>query len=132
MVFNVELYTDKAHEAMKVLFSNQKHLTHNLEQITEFVSKTVGLNPSNDQQAEVLKVVVRKGLLKLEQLGLIDKVWHRMYSSEKRWMDHESVVGSGYTSITNNENRVKTEKAKKAVAHRALNVYDLHRLNQAI
>ena len=130
MVFNVELYTDKAHEAMKALFASQKHLAHNLEQVTDFVSRSVGLNPSNDQQSAVLKTVVTKGLLKLEQMGLIDKVWHKMNSSEKRWMDHNSVADSAYTSISNNENRAKTTKAKKAVSHRAVNAFELFRLNQ--
>jgi len=115
---------------MKSLFSTQKHLAHNLEQITSFVSKNTGLNPVDEHQSLVLKTVVKTGLTKLEQLGLIDKVWHRM-SQEKQWMDHNSVSESAYTSITNEENRAKTEKAKKKVANRALNRYDLHNLNRS-
>ena len=129
MVFNVELYTDKAHEAMKLLFSTQKYIAHTLRNVTDFVSKTVGLIPDNDAREATLNKVIKTGLTKLEQLGLIDKVHHRM-NQERMWMNHDSVAESAYTSITNDEKRAKSEKAKKKVAKRALNIHDLYHLNK--
>lgn len=131
-VFPVENYTDKIHIAVKATIGRQIHVSFTVAQLLPFVQRGYPwLQNVNERQKTLLKQIVKTGLTKLVQLGLVKKV-HSTVQVEPQWQWASTVAESGYINVTSEDSVAHTDEARKAVGRRALGGQSLHRLNGKI
>lgn len=132
MIFELDHYTDRIHAQMRFLFQNS-HQAVNRANITDFVVRSLGLPKERTPRQEgILNKVIHTGIEKMIQLGEIDLVRSHM-STEREWLWHDYIEGSGYQSLlsTDNHNRARNMKALKLVKNRALSRKQLSKLNES-
>jgi hypothetical protein len=128
-VWPVENYTDKIHTGLKLMFQLRPWLSFTVGQMKDHIVKGYDwlANP-NDRQNTLLNELIRKGIQKLVQRGMVKKV-HSTTSVEGQWQWASSVADSGYTDITGADAVAKTPEAIKAAERRSLGCMKLWRLN---
>jgi hypothetical protein len=128
-VWPVENYTDKIHTGIKIMFSQRHWLSFTIPQMREHLTKGyTWLSNPNQRQISVLNKIIKTGIQKWLQKGLVKKV-HSSTSVEGQWQWSNSVEGSGYTDITSVDAVATSQTAQKAVSRRALGCKTLWRLN---
>lgn len=130
MVWPVENYTDKIHAGVKATMANYSHLSFTLHQLRPYLERGyVWLKSPNERQSVLLDQIIKTGLAKLVQLGMVKKVTSKV-SVESQWQWSSKVAESGYTNITSNDEVAQTVEAKRAVGRRAIGGQTLWRLNK--
>lgn len=129
MVWPVENYTDKIHSGLKIMFQLRNWLSFTIPQMKEYIVKGYPwlINP-NERQSNLLDKLIKTGIQKLVQRGLVKKVSSNV-SVEPQWQWAAAVEESGYDNITSEDSVAKTEEAKKAVGRRSIGGKKLWRLN---
>lgn len=128
MVWPVENYTDKIHTALKVMFQLRPWLTYTIEQMKAHVVRGYPwlANPS-ERQTVLLNKIIKTGIQKLVQGGLVKKVTSKT-ATESQWQSARGVDES-HINITSEESVAQTPEAVKAIGRRALGGRSLWRLN---
>lgn len=129
MVFPVENYTDKIHVGVKVTMANYSHLSFTIHQLRPYLQAGYPwLKNLTERQGTLLDQIIKTGLAKLIQLGLVKKVTSKV-SVESQWQWATKVAESGYTNVTSEDDVAQTDEAKKAVKRRAVAGRSLWKLN---
>ncbi len=129
MVFPVENYTDKIHTGVKVTMANYSHLSFTIHQLRPYLQAGYPwLKNLTERQGTLLDQIIKTGLAKLIQLGLVKKVTSKV-SVESQWQWATKVAESGYTNVTSEDDVAQTDEAKKAVKRRAVAGRSLWKLN---
>lgn len=129
MVFPVENYTDKIHTGVKATMANYSHLSFTLHQLRPYLQAGYPwLKNLTERQATLLDQIIKTGLAKLIQIGMVKKVTSKV-SVESQWQWASKVAESGYTNITSEDDVAQTDEAKKAVNRRAVGGRSLWKLN---
>jgi len=131
MVWPVQNYTDKSHFGLKMMFATYPWLTFTAGQMESHLVKGFNwlANPDHRQRL-VLDKIIRTGIRKLIQSGKVKKVTSNV-SVEDQWIAVANVEGSGYTSLTSQDEVAKTDAAKKAASRRSIGARKLWSLNKA-
>jgi hypothetical protein len=128
-VFPVEGYTDKIHFAVKVQMERFSHLSFTISQLRPYLQAGYPwLKNLTERQATLIDQIIKTGLAKLVQLGLVKKVTSKV-QVEPQWQWATKVAESGYTNITSEDEIAQTDEAKKAVKRRAVGGRSLWKLN---
>lgn len=130
-IFPVKDYTNKIHTAVKAVVSRQPNLSFTVSQIRPGVIRGYPwLNEVKltERQLILLDQIIKTGLTKLIQLGLVKKVSSKV-QVESQWQWASAVADSGYTNVTSEDSVAQTEEAKKGVSRRALGGKSLWKLN---
>jgi len=129
MIFPVENYTDKIHFGVKSQMEKYSHLSFTIGQLKPYLqSGYPWLKDLSERQDILLKQIIKTGLAKLVQLGMVKKVTSKV-QVEPQWQWASKVAESGYTNITNENEVAQTDEARKAASRRAIGGRSLHRLN---
>lgn len=129
MVFPVENYTDKIHFGVKSQMERFSHLSFTIHQLRPYLQAGYPwLKTLSERQATLLDQIIKTGLAKLVQLGLVKRVTSNV-QIEPQWQWASKVAESGYTNITSDDSVAHTDEAKKACRSRAIGGRSLHRLN---
>jgi hypothetical protein len=128
-VWPVENYTDKIHSALKIMFSIRPWLSFTIPQMKDHIVKGYSwLSNPDERQTTVLNKIIKTGIQKWIQKGLVKKV-HSSTSVEGQWQWSAAVEGSGYIDITSADAVATSQTAQKAASRRALGCKTLWRLN---
>jgi hypothetical protein len=129
MVWPVDNYTNKIHDAMKCMFSLNPNLSYTVAQMREHLVRGFSwLNNPNKRQAEVLEMIISKGIGKLVQRGVAVKVTSST-SVERQWQLKRGADVSGYTNITSSDSVAANDKVLAKIKGRSLNAQALWKLN---
>ena len=128
-IFPVENYTDKIHTGVKATLSRQSGISFTIAQIIPSLQRGYPwLAKLDERQTVLLRQLIKTGLTKLVQLGLVKQVFSTV-QVDPQWQWASKVEESGYINVTSDDNVAQTDEAKKKVARRALGGRSLHRLN---
>ena len=128
-VWPVENYTTKIHSGIKIMFQLRPWLSYTISQMKEsLVNGYPWLANPNERQTALLNKILKTGIQKLVQAGLVKKV-HSNTTVESQWQSTGGVEGSGYDNVTSVDSVAATADAKKAIKHRAIGGRSLWRLN---
>ena len=116
MIWPVTNYTDKIHFAVKCKMKEYSHLSFTISQLLPNIQRGYPwLNNPDERQLTLLKQIVKTGLTKLVQLGLVKRVTSNV-SVEPQWQAASTVAESGYTNITSEDDVVATPAHRKPLA----------------
>jgi hypothetical protein len=128
-IFPVENYTDKIHVGVKAQMKRFAHLAFTISQLRPYVqSGYPWLKTLDERQTSLLDQIMKTGLAKLVQQGLVKKVSSKV-SVEKQWQWAANVADSGYTNVTSEDSVASTPEALKKSSRRAVGAMSLWRLN---
>ena len=128
MMFPVENYTDRIHTGVRATIMNSP-LSFTVDQLVPHLQRGYPwLQSLDENQMTLLRKLIRTGLTKLVQLGLIKQVTSKV-SVDQQWQATSKVSESGYTNITSEDSVAQTDEAKKAINRRALGGLSLWKLN---
>ena len=130
-IFPVVNYTDKIHTGVKATLASQSHLSFTIAQIVPSLQRGYPwLKNLDERQTVLLKQLIKTGLTKLVQLGLVKAVSSKV-QVDAQWQWASKVSESGYTNVTSEDSVAQTDEAKKKVSRRALGGSSLWRLNNS-
>jgi hypothetical protein len=129
-VWPVENYTDKIHQAIKIMFSSYPWLSFTLPQMkTHLIRGYSWLVVSTDQQKQLLDKIIHTAIKKLIQAGKVKKVTSKV-SVDDQWQSTVGTADSGMINVTSEDSVAHTEAAMKAIGRRAVGARSLHKFNQ--
>jgi hypothetical protein len=109
--------------------ANYSHLSFTLHQLRPYLQAGYPwLKNLTERQATLLDQIIKTGLAKLIQMGMVKKVTSKV-SVESQWQWASKVAESGYTNVTSDDDVAQTDEAKKAVKRRAVGGRSLWKLN---
>jgi hypothetical protein len=129
MVFPIDNYTGKIHDAMKCMFSLNPNLSYTVGQMRQHLMRGFSwLNNPDKHQGEVLEMIISKGIGKLVQRGVVVKVFSKT-SVERQWQFKRGADVSGYVNITSSDSVAANETVAAKIKGRSLNAKKLWELN---
>lgn len=128
-IWPIENYTDKIHTGVKATMASYSHLSFTLHQLRPYLERGYGwLKNPNERQSALLDQIIKSGLTKFVQKGLVKKIYSPV-QVEPQWQWASRVAESGYTDVTSQDEVAKTPEALKGSNRRALGAKSLWRLN---
>lgn len=129
-VWPIENYTDKIHQAIKIMFSSYPWLSFTLPQMKiHLVRGYDWLVVSTDQQKQLLDKIIHTAIKKLIQAGKVKKVTSKL-SVDNQWQSTSGAAESGMINVTSEDSVAHSEAALKAIQRRAIGARTLHKFNQ--
>ena len=129
MTWPIAGYTEKIDFSLKYMFNRYPHLTFTVKQMHDHVVRGYSwMKDNTEHQNAVLDRVIRLGLKKWIQCGLIKKVSSKV-SVEPQWMSARGAGDSNYANCTSVDAVAVSKEAQEAVAGRPVNGRTLWKLN---
>lgn len=123
-------YTDKIHDEVEGLFRQITWRPLTLIEISEFLLKKLPwLTIDTPHRKKILNMIVRKGITKLVQLGLVVEVWSKV-TTDKQWNWAQGADKETYKVLTSADEVATNMDAVKKIRNRALSIKDVRKYNR--
>jgi len=123
-------YTDQIHDAVEGLFRQITWRPLVLSEISEQLSKKFPwLVLDTPYRKKTLNMIVRRGITKLVQLGLIVEIKSNV-TTDKQWQWSQDVDKNTYKVLTSADEVAHSMEAVKRIRNRALSAEEVRKYNR--